>query len=122
VHEELLKVVKDFGQAVIKNDADAVARFLHDHWIIIDPDGGIVDKERFLAVIRSGALTHEAMKSEDVRVRMYGDTAVVTALTATTGAYNGQRFTTLERATDVLVKTAGEWQTVSSQLTRFKKN
>jgi ketosteroid isomerase-like protein len=120
MQEEILKMEKDFEQAVIKNDADAVARFLHDDWIIIDPDGGIVDKERFLAVIRSGALTHEVMKSEDVKVRIYGDTAVVTALTATTGAYNGQSFTTRERATDVLVKTAGQWQTVSSQLTRFK--
>jgi ketosteroid isomerase-like protein len=121
VQEEILKMGRDFEQAVIKNDADTVARFLHDDWIIIDPDGGIVDKERFLAVIRSGALTHEAMKSEDVKVRIYGDTAVVTALTATTGAYNGQKFTTQERATDVLVKTAGQWQTESSQLTRFKK-
>jgi ketosteroid isomerase-like protein len=121
VHEVILKMEKDFELAVIANDADAVGRFLHHDWTIIDPDGGIVDKERFLAVIRSGALTHEAMKSEDVKVRIYGDTAVVTALTATTGAYNGQRFTTLERATDVLVKTAGQWQTVSSQLTRFKK-
>ena len=120
MQEEILKMEKDFEQAVIKNDADAVARFLHDDWIIIDPDGGIVDKERFLAVIRSGALTHEVMKSEDVKVRIYGDTAVVTALTVTTGAYNGQSFTTRERATDVLVKTAGQWQTVSSQLTRFK--
>lgn len=120
MQEEILKMEKDFEQAVIKNDADAVARFLHDDWIIIDPDGGIVDKERFLAVIRSGALTHEVMKSEDVKVRIYGDTAVVTALTVTTGAYNGQSFTTRERATDVLVKTAGHWQTVSSQLTRFK--
>lgn len=121
MQEELLKMEKDFEQAVIKNDADAVARFLHDDWIIIDPDGGIVDKERFLAVIRSGALTHEAMKSEAVKVRIYGHTAVITALTATKGAYNGQKFTTQERATDVLVKTAGQWQIVSSQLTRFKK-
>jgi ketosteroid isomerase-like protein len=92
-----------------------------DDWIIVDADGGIVDKERFLAVIRSGALTHEAMNSEDIKVRVYADTAVVTGLTSTMGAYNGQKFTTQERATDVLVKTAGHWQSVSSQLTRFKK-
>jgi ketosteroid isomerase-like protein len=121
VQEEILKMGREFEQAMIKNDAHAMARFLHDDWTIIDPDGGIIDKERFLAVIKSGELTHEAMKSEDVKVRIYGDTAVVTALTATTGAYNGQKFTTQERATDVLVKTAGQWQTVSSQLTRFKK-
>jgi hypothetical protein len=31
---------KDFGQAVIKNDADAVGHFLTDDWIIIDPMEG----------------------------------------------------------------------------------
>ena len=38
MQEEILKMEKDFGQAVIKNDADAVGQFLTDDWIIIDPD------------------------------------------------------------------------------------
>jgi hypothetical protein len=28
---------KDFGQAIIKDDADVVGQFLADDWIIIDP-------------------------------------------------------------------------------------
>ena len=54
MQEEILKVEKEFGQAIIKNDPEAIGRFLADDWIIIDPDGGIVDKSRFLGVIRSG--------------------------------------------------------------------
>ena len=121
MQEEILRMEKDFGQAVIKNDADAVGRFLTDDWIIIDPDGGVIDKARFLDVIRSGALTHEQMDSDDFRVRIYGDTAVATALTRTKGKFMGQDFTTQERATDVLVKTDGHWRVVFSQLTRFSK-
>ena len=59
MHEEVLRLEKEFSQAIVKNDAEAVGRFLADDWIIIDPDGGIIDKERFLGVIKSGALTHE---------------------------------------------------------------
>ena len=44
---------------MIQNDADAIGLFLSDDWIIIDPDGGVIDKSRFLAVIRSGALKHK---------------------------------------------------------------
>jgi len=66
MQEEILKIEKDFGQAITKNDADAVGQFLADDWIIIDPDGGVIDKARFLGVIKSGALTHEQMDSDDV--------------------------------------------------------
>jgi ketosteroid isomerase-like protein len=101
---EILKVERDFAQAVIKNDSEAVGQFLTDDWIIIDPDGGVIDKARFLGVIKSGALTHEQMDSDDLRIRVYGDTASATALTRTKGKFMGQDFTTQERATDVLVK------------------
>jgi len=117
--EDLLKLEEDFAKAIVSNDADAVAQFVSDDWIIIDPDGGVIDKGRFLAVMRSGALTHEAMESTDVRLRAYGDTAVVTAVTSTKGRFMGQEFTSRERATDVFVKLDGRWQCVLTHLTRL---
>ena len=119
MQEELLRLEKELAQAVVKNDADAVGRFLSDDWIIVDPDGGIVDKPRFLGVIRSGALSHERMESDDVRVRTYENTAVVTALTTTKGRFMGQDFTSCERATDIFVKQDDRWRCVFTQLTRF---
>jgi ketosteroid isomerase-like protein len=77
------------------------------------------DRSRFLDVIRSGALSHELMDSDDVRVR--GDAATVTALTTSKGKFMGQEFTTQERATDVFVNENGRWQCAVSQLTRFIK-
>jgi ketosteroid isomerase-like protein len=119
--EEVLRLEKEFSQAIVKNDAVAVARLLADDWIIIDPDGGIIDRARFLGVMESGALTHEMMESDDARVRIYRNTAIVTALTTTKGKFSGQIFTTKERATDVFVKQNGRWLCVLSQLTRFTK-
>ena len=106
---------------MIQNDADSIGRILSDDWIIIDPDGSVIDKSRFLAVIRSGALRHEAMDSEDVRVRTHGDTATVTAVTHTRTKYLGKEFTTHERATDVFAKQNGRWQCVLTHLTTLKK-
>src|ERR1700745_2182919 len=95
--EDVLRCEKEFAQAMVKNDAEAVGRFLTDDWMIVDPDGGIIERARFLAVIQSGALTHEMMESDDMRVRIYGNTALVTALTTTKGRFNGHAFTTQER-------------------------
>jgi ketosteroid isomerase-like protein len=121
MEEDLLKLEEEFTRAIVQNDPEAIGRFVADDWIIIGPDGRIIDKERFLGVIKSGALTHEMMESDDIRVRVYGDSAVVTALTRTKGKFMGEDFSTQERATDVFVLLDGRWQCVLSQLTRFAK-
>jgi ketosteroid isomerase-like protein len=119
--EELLKLEKAFAEAIVKNDLEGIGRLVAGDWVIIDPNGGIVDRTRFFEVIKSGALTHDMMESEDFRVRVYGDSAVVTAVTRTRGKFMGQEFSTQERATDFFVKRDGRWQCVLTHLTRFPK-
>ena len=119
--QELLTLEKAFAEAIVKNDLEGIGRLVTDDWIIIDPNGEIVDRARFFDVIKSGALTHDMMESEDFRVRVYGDSAVVTGLTRTKGKFMGQEFSTQERATDVFVQRDGRWQCVLTHLTRFSK-
>ena len=118
MQEELLTFEREFTRAVAGNDAAAIARFVTDDWVIVDADGAVIDRSRFLSVIESGALSHESMESTDVEVRLHGDTAVVTAITTSKGQFMGQGFTTRERATDVLARLNGHWLCVFSQLTR----
>jgi ketosteroid isomerase-like protein len=119
MEEELLKLERAFADAIIKNDLESIGRIVADDWIIVDPNGEIVDRTRFFEVIKSGALTHDIMESEDFRVRVYGESAVVTAITSTKGKFMGQEFSTRERATDVFVKCEGRWQCVLTHLTRL---
>jgi|SRR6266571_4244654 len=119
--EEILEVEREFGDAMIRNDAADIGRFLSDDWIIIDPDGSVIDKSRFLAVGESGALKHDAMDSEDIRVRTYADSATVTAITHSKTKYLGKEFTTHERATDVFIKRNGRWQCVLTHVTALTK-
>jgi ketosteroid isomerase-like protein len=119
--EELLKLEKEFAEAIVKNDLEGVERLVVDDWIIIGPDGEIVERARFFEVIKSGAMTHDTMESEDFRIRIYGDSAVVTGITRAKGKFMGQEFSTQERATDVFVKRDGRWQCVLTHLTRFPK-
>ena len=119
MEEELLKLENAFAEAIVNNDLESIRRLVADDWIIIDPNGEIVDRTRFFEVIKSGVLTHDMMKSKDSRVRVYGDSAVVTAVTRTKGKFMGHDFSTQERATDVFVKRDGRWQCVLTHLTRF---
>jgi ketosteroid isomerase-like protein len=119
--QELLKVEKEFAKAIVKNDLEGIERLVAVDWIIVGPDGEIVERARFFEVIKSGAMTHDAMESEDFRIRVYGDSAVVTGITRTKGKFMGQEFSTKERATDVFVKRDGRWQCVLTHLTRLSK-
>ena len=119
MEKELLKLEKAFTEAIVKDDLESIGRIVADDWIIVDPNGEIVDRTRFFELIKSGALTHDMMESEDFRVRVYGESAVVTAITSTKGKFMGQEFITRERATDVFVKREGRWQCVLTHLTRF---
>ena len=119
--EELLKLEKAFAEAIVKNDVEGIGGLVTDEWIIIDPNGEIVDRTRFFEVIKSGALTHDMMESEDFRIRVYGDSAVVTAITSTKAKFMGQEFSTQERATDVFVRRDGRWRCVLTHLTKLKQ-
>jgi ketosteroid isomerase-like protein len=121
MEEEILKLEKEFADSIVKNDPEAIGRFVTDDWIIINADGGIIDRKRFLEVIKSGTLTHEMMESDDVRVRVYGDSAFVSALTRSKGKFMGQEFTTHERSTDFFVRRDGQWRCVLTQLTGLTK-
>jgi ketosteroid isomerase-like protein len=118
VQEELFTFEQEFSQAVATNDAAAIGRFVADDWVIVDADGRLINRLRFLNVIESGALSHESMESTDIEVRRHGDTAVITGITTSKGQFMGQVFTARERATDVLARLDGRWLCVFSQLTR----
>ena len=114
---DLVALEKQFTQALIKGDVESLDRLVIDDWIIIGPEGRVINKSAFIDVVKSGALTHSTMEFDETRVRIYGDTAMVTARAVTTGTYQGQAFATRERSTDIFVRQQGQWRCVLTQLT-----
>ena len=121
LREELIGVVNQWDQAMVENDVEAIGRYMADDWTIIGPDGSVGDKPTFLGLVKSGALTHDVMESDDVSVRIYGDTAVVTARGVSGGKYQGQSFREVERSTCVFVRQEGPWRCVLTHLSRLTK-
>jgi ketosteroid isomerase-like protein len=119
--EELNTLEKEWALAFVKNDAEAIGRYMADDWMVISPDGNVIDKATFLGLIKSGVLTHDQMEFAEVKVRVYGDTAVVTSRATSKGKFQGVAFSELERSTDVLMKQKGQWKSVLTHLTRIAK-
>lgn len=114
---DLIALEDQFARALVKGDVESLDSLVSDDWIIIGPEGRVINKSAFLDVVKSGALTHSTMELDEMRVRVYGDTATVTARAVTTGTYQGQAFTTQERSTDFFVRQQRQWKCVLTQLT-----
>ena len=115
-------MARAWDQAMVQNDADAIGHYMADDWTIIGPDGTMSDRKTFLGLVKSGALSHDVMSSEDIRVRIYGDSAVLLARGVSGGRYQGQPFHEVERSSNVFVKQDGRWRCVLTHLSRLRAN
>ena len=116
--EQLKKLEEEWANALIKRDTVTLNRILADDYFIIDPDGETSDKAGSIRSIESGELAIEAIKFEDLKVRVYGTYAIVTGgEVITMRGDNSQEMKSGFRFTDVFALRRGRWQAVSSQLT-----
>jgi uncharacterized protein (TIGR02246 family) len=117
VHAEIVAIVDEWAKAIVSNDAERIAGFMADDWVIVS-ESGITSKEQFLSFVESGELTHSAMdRVGEAAVRVYGDTAILTARVTNTAHHMGQRFDADEWTTDVFVRRDGRWLCVLSHIT-----
>jgi ketosteroid isomerase-like protein len=119
IEDELITVANEWDRAMVQNDADAIARYMADDWIIVGADGSMSDKATFLELVKSGALTHNVMKSDEFRIRIYGDTAVLLARGVSAGRYHEHAFSEVEQSSNVFVKQQGHWRCVLTHLSRL---
>lgn len=101
--------------------ADAIAPFIADNFVNTDTDGKVSGRANLLSNMKGGKWEHSALS--DVKVTVYGNTAVATGGWAGKGvASNGKKIDRHERWTDTWVKMPnGEWQCVASQQTTVEK-
>ena len=114
--QELLEVAAQWDRAMVTNDVRAIGAFMADEWVIVGTDGSMGGKERFLAIVASGDLSHDVMETHDMDVRIYGDTAVAVARGVSGGQYRGERFLLTERSSCVFVRRGGQWECVLTDL------
>ncbi len=113
------KFIDELYKALGGNDAAALDRIYADNYTFVNESGEVTTKAPRLAAIRAGELKYESVSSEDVSVRLYGDTAVTTSRVTSKGQSKGQDISGQYRVTLTLVKMKGRWQLVAAQATRI---
>lgn len=101
-----------FQGAVKRNDAAAMARILHEDFVLVLGDGTTIGREELLREARSGEIAYERQDEDEGTqvVRVFGDTAVVTARLWIKGVRRGKPFDRRLWFSDTYVRTAGGWR------------
>ena len=119
--QEIIRQIVDMERqardASLHRDAEFSRRTLAEDYVAITPLGQVTTKEDTVSARRSGQLRYETINVTDMVVRIYGDTAVVTARADVKGHQLGEDFSGPYRYTRVWVRRNGQWQTVSYQAT-----
>jgi len=101
-------------QAQIHADAAALDRLYADDFIGIGPSGTVRTKPQVIADFTAGTLKFQSITTDDVRVRVYENTAVETGLSTMIGEDKGKTVPRDNRFTRVWVKQQGRWRLVAN--------
>jgi ketosteroid isomerase-like protein len=100
------------------NDVTTFEKLVADDWVAISPDGKTQSKAERSAEIKNGHVDSATLG--DMKVRVFGDTAVVTGTDEETTTVDGKKSTGHYVWTDVFVKRNGKWLAVASQTAEMK--
>jgi ketosteroid isomerase-like protein len=101
-----------FQEAVGRNDAETMDRILADDAVLVLGNGTVYTKADQLEEARSGKSIYEQQKEIDnsQKVRVWGDTAVVTAKLWIKGTRDGKPFDRKLWFSDTYVRTKNGWK------------
>lgn len=106
---------EEYQQAVKRNDAETMACILADDFVLVTGRGTTFDKRDLVGEARRAAAVFERQDVETRTVRVWGDTAVVTALLWIKGTRDGKPIDYKLWYSDTYVRTADGWRYVLGQ-------
>src|SRR5690625_641992 len=114
--------MKDYmNKDVIENNTKENKKCITEDLVLVDTQGVIIPQERFFQVVEQGLLSHSTMTKEVLRVKVYGEIALVTGRGKNSARWQGEEIEADEWVTDVYKKEKNTWLCVLTHLTPVKK-
>jgi len=101
-------------------DLATIERLLHPDYVIVQPGGALENKAQTLTSFTTGARYWELAVSDEMTVRVDGDTAIVTGLWRGRGRNGAHHFDYQARFLSTWVRTAGEWRNLAYMATEIE--
>ena len=121
--QELRKLERQWLDAYDNNDVAAMERIVADDFTITYGDGRVLDKAQTVGMLKPGTAKNpnSSQWTEDSKVRIYGDTAIITGRYLSKWLDKDKEKVSESRYTDTYLKRNGRWQVVASHLSNIAK-
>ena len=116
IEQELIKLEQTLADAAVKKDRATFERLYADDYVYTHSNGSVLNKAQDVAESVASDTKWTSIKLDDVKVRIFGDVAIVTALETSLGAAKGY-VPGPRRYTDIWVKRNSRWQMIGGQAT-----
>jgi ketosteroid isomerase-like protein len=114
--QDIIKLEQTVTDDQFKKDRAALERLLADDYLYTHSNGSVLNKAQEIAESMSSDVQWTDSKFADLKVRIFGDVAVLTGRQTIRGAAKGY-VPGPRRITDIFVKRNGRWQHVGGQST-----
>jgi ketosteroid isomerase-like protein len=114
IEQELRQMNDEWVKALVRGDAETLNRIMAEDFFFAYPMEGD-DKARFVDDVTSGVVRVKYLNRENVTVRIWGNTAVLTAKDSAKWFYQGRDFSGHYKIVHVYSQRDGRWQLVSVQ-------
>lgn len=119
VEQDILKLDQEWVMALVKADAAVLERIYSESLTYTHSNGSTDTKAIYLANLREGKTKYESLIREEIKVRVYGNTALHTSKTNIKLINNGQPQAFAVKMLHVYVKEGKTWRMVAHQTTRL---
>ncbi|MBZ5688799.1 MAG: nuclear transport factor 2 family protein [Acidobacteriia bacterium] len=93
---------------------DILSSLLADEFVITVEDGNVYSKAGYISHTADSKVRVDVAEMSDLKVRIHGNTAIVTGAYHEKGVSEGKPYEYRDRLTDVWIKSGGKWQVVAS--------
>ena len=111
--KELTRLEQVWNDAHLSGDAVALEKLWAEDLFVTMPDMPVMNKEEWLAIWRAGKMKFDIYKTSDIRIKVYGNSAVVTGQLVRIRDARSTKFEDDWRFTKVYVRRSGKWQVVA---------
>lgn len=119
LHKEIENLEAQWRIALMQNDVATINRLLADDYLGINPNGTLETKADALAQRRAGTTKISNIDTINLKVRVYGDTAVATSQVELQGRDGDRDISGRYHYTRVYSRRSGEWRVVSFEASRI---
>jgi ketosteroid isomerase-like protein len=119
--QQIRKIEQDWVDAIVKRDGEFLTKLEADDFTFTDPDGGVLDKAGDIKNTTTGDTVFDEIKIDSLKVRFYGDTAIVNGLGTIKAHANDEDLGGQCSWTDVFAKQNGQWKAVAAHVTMVEK-